>query len=157
MPTRRQFFASCTALAVTASLTPAVALGAPFRSCLISLEEISFLDFAATVNTEFLVLTESRPVAGLRLAGANLLGAGRFAVSNCEDARNENFSLLFVGGENAALQSGMYEFEHESIGCFEMFISPVGPDEPGCCYYEAVFNRPHGRRASMADIRTLHR
>jgi hypothetical protein len=159
MPTRRKFIASCTALAATASMKPVIALGSPFRSRQVPLEEISFLDFATKVNSRFMVLSESRALAELRLAAANPLRAERFAVANSEDGRNEKFSLLFMGGEITPLLSGIYDFEHESIGRFQMFISPVGQNETGSCRYEAVFNRPIAGdyRIGLTDNRKLGR
>jgi hypothetical protein len=33
----------------------------------------------------------------------------------------------------------IYQVEHPTLGSFELFLVPVGPDEQGMCY-EAVFN-----------------
>ena len=155
MPTRRRFFASCTALAVTVSIAPTLALSAPFRSLQLPLEDISFLDFLAKVNTRFAILSQSRPAAELWLAQVTRLDAPGLAVANSSGERSENFSLLFAGEQRAALLSDTYDFEHQRIGRFQMFITPVGPAEPGRCYYEAVFNRPvaGGRRNGRADFR----
>jgi hypothetical protein len=159
MPTRRQFITNCTALALTASLTPTVALTAPFRSREIALEQISFLDFATKINSRFQISAESRAIAELRLVGTKLLSAREFVVADSGDARNEKFSLLFAGEANAPLQSDTYQFGHEGIGQFEMFITPVGPGARDCCYYEAVFNRPvaGNYRADLEDFRKLRR
>ncbi|HZV35421.1 MAG TPA: hypothetical protein VFB72_12685 [Verrucomicrobiae bacterium] len=156
MQTRREFFIACTALAVTSSIKPGIALGAPLHIRDMRLEEVSFRDFAANVNTPFLVSQESRMMTALQLAEAKLFGTGGFAAaSSAEDAQNEKFSLLFVGEKGAELLSGTYDFENEGIGRFQMFITPVGPEQPGSCCYQAVFNRPapKGDRAALADNR----
>jgi hypothetical protein len=50
-----------------------------------------------------------------------------------------SFSLIFRGDANLILPQQIYQFEHEVMGSFEMFIVPIGPDEQGMCY-EAIFN-----------------
>jgi len=52
----------------------------------------------------------------------------------------ESFSVLFDGPDNRLLPQGMYAFEHEGLGRFELFIVPVGR-KPGAFEYQAVFNR----------------
>jgi hypothetical protein len=159
MPTRREFLVGCAALAVSASVKPVLASGGPFLRRDLSLEEISFRDFAIHVNTPFLVSQESGTVAALQLVQARLFGDPTFApTSSAEDARNEKFSLLFVGDERAVLQSATYDFEHERIGQFQMFISPVGQNQPGLTRYQAVFNRPapgpnHAAVAEVGEFR----
>lgn len=141
MPTRRQFLLSCSALAAAASASPSIALGAPFRSGGIALDQISFLDFASMVNTAFQVSADSRTVE-LLLVGAKPATPSRSTGANSEDGGNEKFSLLFSGPVNNPLSQDTHNFEHQRIGRFQMFIVPVGPREPGHRYYEAVFNRP---------------
>ena len=160
MQTRREFFITCTALAVTSSINPGTALGAPLRAREMRLEEISFPDFAASVNTPFLVSQESRTIAALQLVETKLLGEPAFVPTNrAEDAQNEKFSLFFLGEKSADLPSGLYDFEHEGIGRFQMFISPVGQAQPGLTRYQAVFNRPSQdrNRGALADIREFRR
>lgn len=160
MPTRREFFVGCTALAVTASIKPALALDFLFRPRNLRIEEISFRHFAIHVNTPFLVSQGSRTMAALQLVEASLDAEPSFGrTSAAEDAHNEKFSLLFIGEERAELSSGTYDFEHEGIGRFEMFITPVGLAQPGLRRYQAVFNRPARGfdRAALADVREIHR
>lgn len=54
--------------------------------------------------------------------------------------RHERFSLLFRGPQGQVLWHGIYKFQHERMGEFELYLSPVEQDEDGV-YYEAVFNR----------------
>jgi hypothetical protein len=54
--------------------------------------------------------------------------------------RQEVFSITFRGPGEELLPQGLYPFEHDAIGPFDLFIVPIGQDEQGI-YYEAVFNR----------------
>jgi hypothetical protein len=56
------------------------------------------------------------------------------------------FSVLFHGPLEPVLPQGIYRLEHEQLGTLELFIVPVGPDEPRvpgqaptAMRYEAVF------------------
>jgi hypothetical protein len=48
------------------------------------------------------------------------------------------FTLLFNGPRQPLLPQHIYRFEHPTIGPFEIFIVPIGPDGAGM-RYEAVF------------------
>ena len=54
-------------------------------------------------------------------------------------ARSEPFSILFRGPRTPVLPQRIYRIEHETLGTFDLFIVPVGPDAGGM-QYEAVFN-----------------
>lgn len=56
------------------------------------------------------------------------------------------FSVLFHGPLEPVLPQGIYRLEHESLGELQLFIVPIGPDEPSApdkrptaMRYEAVF------------------
>lgn len=56
------------------------------------------------------------------------------------------FSVLFHGPLQPVQPQGMYRLEHERLGALDLFIVPVGPDEPTepgakptAMRYEAVF------------------
>lgn len=56
------------------------------------------------------------------------------------------FSVLFHGPLRPVAPQGIYRVEHEQLGTLELFIVPVGPDEPAdprqapsAMRYEAVF------------------
>jgi hypothetical protein len=55
--------------------------------------------------------------------------------------RKEPFVLLFAGRSGEELKSGIYRFQHQRLGAFEIFIHemPSGKD-PHWTHYEAVFN-----------------
>lgn len=136
-------------------MLPAAALSAPVGGREISLEQISFMDFASKLNSRFSILSNSRPLAELQLVGVRPLDARGSGFANGGDEANEKFSLLFAGPGSSALEGAIYKFEHAGLGRFEMFISPVGLAGPGRCFYEAVFNRPApgNRRPYFADAR----
>lgn len=48
------------------------------------------------------------------------------------------FTLLFHGPPTPVLPQRMYHFDHGSVGSFDIFIVPIGP-EAGSMQYEAVF------------------
>jgi hypothetical protein len=57
-----------------------------------------------------------------------------------------SFSVLFHGPLHPLLPQGMYRVEHDELGTLELFLVPVGPDEPAvpgaapaAMRYEAVF------------------
>jgi hypothetical protein len=52
----------------------------------------------------------------------------------------ECFSLLFRGG-SVALGQNTYRIEHPSLGSFELFLVPGGPDKVGAQSYVAIINR----------------
>ena len=56
------------------------------------------------------------------------------------------FSVLLHGPLRPVMRQGIYRLEHEKLGTLELFIVPVGPDEPSApgqaptaMRYEAVF------------------
>jgi hypothetical protein len=97
MPTRRQFLLNCAAAAVTASVAPTAALAVPVRFRELSLDEITFLDFAGKVNSWFQVQLESRRKVNLRLMAVRPATEGGLTAVNAGDFRNKKFSLLFAG------------------------------------------------------------
>lgn len=51
----------------------------------------------------------------------------------------DGFSLIFTGPDGQSLQSETYKVEHDALGRFSLFITPV--DKPdGQRRYEALFN-----------------
>jgi hypothetical protein len=56
------------------------------------------------------------------------------------------FSVVFHGPLQPILPQGIYRLEHEGLGALDLFIVPIGPDEPAApgakptaMRYEAVF------------------
>jgi hypothetical protein len=56
------------------------------------------------------------------------------------DPRPEQFSIVFRGPTEPPARQGMYKFEHDQMGDFDLFIVPIGQDDEGR-YYEAAFSR----------------
>ncbi len=100
------------------------------------LEQLTREAFADHLNSEFDVRSEAGDAVRLELVAAEdrtMARPGEKPVSEC-------FSILFRGSADRALEQGTHEFAHPSMGKFDMFIVPVGPDGKGMLY-EAVFNR----------------
>jgi len=53
----------------------------------------------------------------------------------------ESFSLLFSGGLELPLEQGLHTFRYAEMGEFELFITPVVPQDKAHRWYEAVINR----------------
>jgi hypothetical protein len=138
MTTRRQFFTACSALAVTASLAPIACLSAVLPGRKAVLDQLNFSAFSAQVGTSFNI---GREAIELKLVEAKWHSSSRSSVSVKTAARAENFSLLFSGPAERPLTQDTYGFEHDTMGCFEMFIVPAPGGDPGRTYYHAVFNR----------------
>ena len=149
MRTRRKFLLNCSAVAVTASVTPASVFAAPRKSLEVPLEQISLSSFASNLNTLFRVQGDNGPAVTLQLIEVSPTPAARVSASSRSrlnsveaDAANEKFSLLFRGALNQPLEQDTYWFESRGIGRFAMFIVPIGSTETTHVYYEAIFNRP---------------
>jgi len=54
-------------------------------------------------------------------------------------ARQEQYSITFRSPADTFIPQGMYRFEHDKLGSFELFIVPIGKDGQGYSY-EATFN-----------------
>jgi len=53
-----------------------------------------------------------------------------------------SFSVVFHGPLAPILPQGIYRLEHDGLGALDLFIVPLGPDqpsEPAAMRYEAVF------------------
>ncbi len=145
MTTRRQFLRETSALAVAAALAPATVLAKSWRPGTVSLDQITFADFAAQRDTTFRVLAANVPVADLDLIRAGTQPADDYGQGPAPDDRNEKFALLFRGRRTQPLPQDTYGFEQPSLGRFDMFIVPIGGLDQRYCFYEAIFNR----RAAM--------
>ena len=62
-------------------------------------------------------------------------------VTALSSEKEKPFSAVFSGPSDAYLAQGTYRFDNDSIGSFDLFIVPIGPDKDGgTMRYEAVFN-----------------
>lgn len=100
------------------------------------LEELTEEWFAPHVNTKFRVVAdESHPPVELELT--EVAGYGE---KPGEQGGMVRFSLFFRGPADFFLPQRTYEFMHEHVENFLLFIVPIGRDEQGF-RYEAVINR----------------
>ena len=96
------------------------------------LENLKQEDFSSHLNSKFLVNREPEGTVEVELVEVKDLGS---------TPRQEQFSIVFRGPQDQLLQQGIYRFEHQEMGAFELFIVPFKRVQDGFLY-EAVFNRP---------------
>jgi hypothetical protein len=87
--------------------------------------------FALQLNTQFRVERQDAGAVLLDLVEAS-------AVRSVPGT--ESFSIVFRGPAGAFLPQAIYQFHHNELGAFDLFIVPICQDARGF-YYEAVFNR----------------
>lgn len=92
-------------------------------------------DFAAQLNTEFLVNKVPGQVTLKLVSVTDLMGREQFS-------DKEGFSLMFRGELNA-LDQKTYLIEHPTLGQFSFLIVPVMGNRNRKQHYEAVINRLH--------------
>ena len=100
------------------------------------LNDLNYERFVAVNGTTFQVANGTGDLVPLKLIKVNQAGQ---PVGQSRRAVN-SFSLLFAGPKTHFLQQQLYDFAHETMGRFPMFIVPVGQDGTAF-HYEAVFSR----------------
>lgn len=91
--------------------------------------------FSSYLNSIFQLYTGYSVVEVALVEVKDLLPPG----STATDGR-ECFSLLFRGG-TAVLRQNTYRIDHPSLGRFQLFLVPGGPDDVGAQSYVAIINR----------------
>jgi hypothetical protein len=91
--------------------------------------------FSSYLNSIFQLYTGYSVVEVALVEVKDLLPKG----STATDGR-ECFSLLFRGG-TTVLRQNTYRIEHPSLGRFQLFLVPGGPDDFGAQSFVAVINR----------------
>jgi hypothetical protein len=91
--------------------------------------------FSSYLNSIFELYTGYSVVEVTLVEVKDLLPSG----SPATDGR-ESFSLLFRGG-TAVLRQNTYRMQHPSLGGFQLFLVPGGPDSVGAQSYVAIINR----------------
>jgi hypothetical protein len=98
--------------------------------------EETFLPF---VNTRFRIYASP-----LRATNLKLIKVGRREPASTEKsaktAKLDCFWVLFRGPRSRPLEAGTYKVEHDQMGSFDLFISPVN-DHNTDRLYQAVFSR----------------
>jgi len=97
------------------------------------LDKLQSTDFHGCLNQVFRLRLEELDPIPLELVSVTELGAPYVP------GGRQPFSLLFLGpsGPRYLLQ-GTYHLEHDSLGAFDLFVVPLGP-QAGRMRYEAVF------------------
>jgi hypothetical protein len=96
--------------------------------------------FARHVGDVFRIAGESAGVVALELFKVRDLRSARSqAVRGRVLDPERSFSILFRGPADRALDQATYEFEHDRMGRFGLFIAPMRPEQDSR-YYEAIFN-----------------
>lgn len=96
------------------------------------IENFTLETFAPLLNSTFRLKRESGETLELQLVEATDLGS---------TPRQLQFSIVFRGPLDTPLVQAIYNFEHEKIETFDLFIVPIRRGQDGI-YYEAIFNRP---------------
>lgn len=106
-----------------------------------SLQTLTAADFRGHQGTRFRLTGEAPPGS----IEAELVEVTEHAASAPGPFRAP-FSVLFHGPLRPVLPQGTYRLEHEHLAPLDLFIVPIGPDEPGvpgqvptAMRYEAVF------------------
>jgi hypothetical protein len=87
--------------------------------------------FSKHLNTNFRI-----SIGEQNALEAQLSTVGELQVSS----HQERFGIVFRGPKEPVLPQGTYDFEHDELGAFILFIVPIRQDDGGT-FYEAVFNR----------------
>jgi hypothetical protein len=138
---RRDFLKKGTIVALAAGVPLSLVQRAAGNSALASpvaselYAGLSKADFAAQLNTDFLVNKAPGQVALKLVSVTDLMGHEQFS-------NKEGFSLLFRGEPNALVQN-TYQIEHPALGQFSYLIVPVMGNRNRKQQYEAVINRLH--------------
>ncbi len=98
---------------------------------MIELDKVQCAEFAACVNQNFEVVTDTSSLA-LELLGACPLGP-RPGVAR------EPFTLTFRGSAELRLRQGIYKMRNAQLGEIEIFLVQIAADQTSSTF-EAVFN-----------------
>lgn len=94
--------------------------------------------FEERLDEAFRIHPEGDDPFEVKLIEVSPLGQGSGAEPNAEGAR-AGFSIVFRGPTDRPLEQRIYPMAHDSLGSFDIFLVPIGPDREGL-RYEAVFN-----------------
>jgi hypothetical protein len=141
MVSRRRFLALGPVLAATAAAGPKSIVKdvLPQASAAAAAARVTLTrsTFAPHVHGTFVAHLEAlRPIELKLTAVQDLPGTARATFPD----REGQFSLLFRGPRQPALDQGTYRVEHPAIGAFALFLVPVG-ESADARHYEAIFNR----------------
>jgi hypothetical protein len=96
------------------------------------LEDLNAKLFREQLNSPFKIQHE--PAGSITLELVDV-------AENDSSPRMELFSLQFRGPFRPRLEQQTHRLEHEKLGEFEIFLTPVSADQQNGTIYEAVFHR----------------
>jgi hypothetical protein len=142
MFSRRKFLKAGTLVALSAALPISVfgqnrkdGDGNPLEQQSDPLANYNRAAFTSYLNSIFQLYTGYSVVEVALTEVKDLMPAGAAAVNG-----RECFSLLFRGG-SVALPQNTYAVKHPSLGSFQLFLVPGGPDDNGAQSYVAIINK----------------
>jgi hypothetical protein len=106
----------------------------------ISFDELTYARFAALVKTRFKVQVDADSRIELELAEVRQFQPRMRPNSEGTTLKSECFSLTFNGPLSPYLEQKMYDFQHDELGTFSLFVVAIGKTEEAF-QYEVVFNR----------------
>jgi hypothetical protein len=134
MTSRRDFLVGCSVLGTAVAWQPAVLWAATEPAGAGLGEAPGLAIFRREVGTNFRVVP-----AGWAPVTFCLEAAEKLPHATAGQAERQ-FSLLFRGGPECALEQNTYGLEHATLGRLDVFIVPVQLRKDGGRYYEAIFN-----------------
>jgi hypothetical protein len=134
---RRQFVSACATAVAGLAGVPWAALGAAKSKRCVSLGDLRFDHFSRQLHTPFQVADAAGGSQNLTLC--DVFQQGIQTSSPMANGPYESFSLMFQGDPERVLGQDTYDFMHDSLGRFDMFIVPVGPAGTG--RYQAILSR----------------
>jgi hypothetical protein len=105
----------------------------------VEIDLLSEETFSRYVNTRFRVYTSPLTAINLQLI-AIIRSASSISQKPATTPKLDCFSVVFRGPRKTALESNTYRVEHDQMGAFDIFITPVD-DHKRQRHYQAVFNR----------------
>lgn len=103
-------------------------------------DQLTWGKFSTLLKSRFKVQAGPSGLLELELEEANAFPSRPSPKSAAGAVRTEGFSLIFSGPITPLLPQGIYRFEHEQLGRFDLFIVPVACSADAASY-EVVFNR----------------
>jgi len=127
---------------------------APSSSSIEQLGYYSKAAFTPYVNTNFQVYLEASNTRGLQLSQiGDYLSSLSQTGAGANTAGAECFSLLFTMPPGHTFQQDTYMIEHDALGTFYMFLTPVSSKGQTTDYYESVIYRRPDTMVMQAPTR----
>ena len=111
-----------------------------------SLETLTAEDFRGHQGTQFRLSGEPRDGGAAVALDVELADVTEYPAKTPGTVRAP-FSVLFHGPLQPVASQGIYRLEQEQFGTLDLFVVPIGPDEPSApgqaptaMRYEAVFS-----------------